>query len=56
MEKETKEIIENNEKIESKEKNVEEIKKNKNFVTALHHSVDGVIKAFKTERNLRIDY
>ena len=25
-------------------------------MTALHHSVDGVIKAFKTERNLRIDY
>ena len=50
MEKETKERIENS------EKSVEEIKKNKNFVTALHHSIDGVIKAFKTERNLRIDY
>lgn len=52
MAKETKENIEN---INS-QKSVEEIKKNKNFVTALHHSIDGVIKAFKTERNLRIDY
>ena len=52
MEKETKERIEN----DNSQKSVEEIKKNKNFVTALHHSVDGVIKAFKTERNLRIDY
>jgi len=51
MEKETKENIENVEK-----NSVEEIKKNKNFVTAMHHSVDGIIKAFKTERNLRIDY
>ena len=52
MEKETKERIEN----DNSQKSVEDIKKNKNFVTALHHSVDGVIKAFKTERNLRIDY
>lgn len=30
--------------------------KNKNFFKALGHSIDGVIRAFKTERNLRIDY
>lgn len=30
--------------------------KNKNFLKALRHSIDGVIRAFKTERNLRIDY
>ena len=35
MEKETKERIEN----DNSQKSVEEIKKNKNFVTALHHSV-----------------
>lgn len=41
-----------------REENLKKLKnvKNKNFVTALHHSIDGVIKAFKTERNLRIDY
>jgi diacylglycerol kinase (ATP) len=40
------------------EENSEKLKnvKNKNFIIALHHSIDGVIKAFKTERNLRIDY
>lgn len=43
---------------EVREENLKKLKnvKNKNFVTALHHSVDGIIKAFKTERNLRIDY
>lgn len=43
---------------EEREENLKKLKnvKNKNFVTALHHSVDGIIKAFKTERNLRIDY
>ncbi len=30
--------------------------KNKNFAIAFGHALDGVIKAFKTERNLRIDY
>lgn len=30
--------------------------KNKNFFKAIGHSIDGVIRAFKTERNLRIDY
>lgn len=32
------------------------VKKNKSFATALGHAMDGVIRAFKTERNLRIDY
>lgn len=43
---------------DEREENLKKLKnvKNKNFVTALHHSIDGVIKAFKTERNLRIDY
>ncbi len=43
---------------DNREENLEKLKnvKNKNFITALHHSVDGIIKAFKTERNLRIDY
>lgn len=47
-----------NQQQEEREKNLEKLKnvKNKNFATALHHSVDGVIRAFKTERNLRIDY
>lgn len=41
-----------------KAKNLEELKhtKNKTFFTALRHALDGVIRAFKTERNLRIDY
>lgn len=42
-----------NNKTEDKEKIV---KKNKSFATALGHAMDGVIRAFKTERNLRIDY
>lgn len=45
-------------KVNEREENLKKLKnvKNKNFITALHHSVDGIIKAFKTERNLRIDY
>ncbi len=31
-------------------------KKNKSFYTAARHAVEGIICAFKTERNLRIDY
>lgn len=49
----------NNEvKKDIREENIEKLKdvKNKNFTKALSHSIDGVIKAFKTERNLRIDY
>lgn len=44
--------------LDEREENLQRLKnvKNKNFATALHHSIDGVIKAFKTERNLRIDY
>ena len=30
--------------------------KNKNFFSSAKHAVDGIICAFKTERNLRIDY
>lgn len=49
---------EDNETNEKKEENLEKLKnvKNKNFATALGHAVDGIIRAFKTERNLRIDY
>ena len=41
-----------------KEENLENLKhtKNKTFMTAMGHALDGVIRAFKTERNLRIDY
>lgn len=41
-----------------KKDNLENLKhtKNKTFITALRHAIDGVIRAFKTERNLRIDY
>lgn len=41
-----------------KEKHLDKLKnkKNKNFFTAMGHAIDGVICAFKTERNLRIDY
>ena len=44
--------------LDEREENLQRLKNviNKNFATALHHSIDGVIKAFKTERNLRIDY
>jgi diacylglycerol kinase (ATP) len=43
---------------DSKQKHLDELKdvKNKNFFTSIGHAIDGVIKAFKTERNLRIDY
>lgn len=45
-------------KEEIKQKRLDELKhtKNKTFFTALRHALDGVIRAFKTERNLRIDY
>ncbi len=45
-------------KDQQKEENLEKLKgvKNKNFLKAMGHSIDGVIRAFKTERNLRIDY
>lgn len=41
-----------------KQKHLDELKnvKNKSFFTSIGHAIDGVIKAFKTERNLRIDY
>lgn len=42
----------------NKDEKLDELKgvKNKNFFTALSHAIDGVICAFKSERNLRIDY
>ncbi len=52
--------MKNNKKDEKKVEidNYEKLKnvKNKTFYTALGHALDGVIRAFKTERNLRIDY
>ena len=41
-----------------KKENFENLKhtKNKTFFTAMGHAIDGIIRAFKTERNLRIDY
>lgn len=43
---------------ETKDEKMDEIKsrKNKTFFTAMGHALDGIIRAFKTERNLRIDY
>lgn len=45
-------------KEEKRNENIEKLKqtKNKTFGKALGHAIDGVIRAFKTERNLRIDY
>ncbi|MDO4282039.1 MAG: diacylglycerol kinase [Clostridia bacterium] len=40
----------------SKENKENPVKKNKTFGAAIGHAIDGVIRAFKTERNLRIDY
>lgn len=41
-----------------KEKKLENLKhsKNKTIFSAMKHAIDGVIRAFRTERNLRIDY
>lgn len=46
-------IEEVNEKAPKEQKS---FSKNKTFFTAVGHAVDGIIRAFKTERNLRIDY
>lgn len=45
-------------KQEKRDEKIKELKsvKNKTFITAIGHAIDGVIRAFKTERNLRIDY
>lgn len=45
-------------KEQKREQNIIELKqtKNKTFFTAFGHAIDGIIRAFKTERNLRIDY
>ncbi|MBR1883552.1 MAG: diacylglycerol kinase [Clostridia bacterium] len=50
MDKQTKEEIEEEKFNQLKDK------KNKSFYTAAKHAVEGIICAFKTERNLRIDY
>jgi len=46
------------EKEKIKEENLEKLKqtKNKNFATSVGHALDGIIRAFKTERNLKIDF
>lgn len=56
--KNEKDIKKGTTKEDLKQKRLDELKhtKNKTFFTALRHALDGVIKAFKTERNLRIDY
>ncbi len=47
-----------NSKEQIREEHLDKLKhtKNKTFITAMRHALDGVIRAFKTERNLRIDY
>lgn len=42
----------------TKEEKINDLKqiKNKTFFSAFGHAIDGIIRAFKTERNLRIDY
>ena len=47
---------ETKEKIQEEKFNQLKDKKNKSFYTAAKHAVEGIICAFKTERNLRIDY
>lgn len=51
-------MLSKEEKEEIKEKNLEKLKqtKNKNFATSFGHALDGIIRAFKTERNLKIDF
>lgn len=44
------------EELEEEKFNKLKDKKNKSFYTAAKHAVEGIICAFKTERNLRIDY
>lgn len=51
---EVKEELKNNKKISKLEKLKHT--KNKTIFSAMGHAVDGVIRAFRTERNLRIDY
>lgn len=52
------ETVKQTKKERLKQEHLETLKhtKNKTFFTAMGHAVDGVIRAFKTERNLRIDY
>ena len=50
MDKKTKEKLEQEKFDKLKDK------KNKSFFTAAKHAVEGIICAFNTERNLRIDY
>lgn len=48
----------NKDKEAKRDERINELKqvKNKTFFSAFGHAIDGVIRAFKTERNLRIDY
>lgn len=48
----------NEQQKDRKTKHLENLKhtKNKTIFSAMGHAIDGVIRAFKTERNLRIDY
>ncbi|MEG0873203.1 MAG: diacylglycerol kinase [Clostridia bacterium] len=45
-------------KEEKKSEHLESLKhtKNKTLFSAMGHAIDGIIRAFKTERNLRLDY
>lgn len=51
-------MLSKEEKENIKRKNLENLKqtKNKNFATSFGHALDGIIRAFKTERNLKIDF
>lgn len=54
VKKDVKEEVKNNKKISKLEKLKHT--KNKTIFSAMGHAIDGVISAFRTERNLRIDY
>ena len=54
VKKDVKEEVKNNKKISKLEKLKHT--KNKTIFSAMGHAIDGVIRAFRTERNLRIDY
>lgn len=47
-----------NNKEKTRDERINDLKqvKNKTFYSAFGHAIDGIIRAFKTERNLRIDY
>jgi len=47
-----------NDELKGKEldENVDKVTKNKTWFSASKNAINGIIQAFKTERNLRIDY